>query len=179
MGAALASNIARGISVGMGLILLKRITGLTLKDLKPREQLRRILRIGAPMALGTAFFAMVYWALLKTSVSPLGAHANAALGIGFSALEGCTWPVFHGLSLGTASLAGRYLGAQRPDLARQTFYMALPFATLLGLTASLVFFFAGEALTALFTDDKAVHQAATEYAAILAASQGFSSSGKP
>ncbi|KFI21803.1 MATE family efflux transporter [Nitrosococcus oceani] len=173
VGAALASNLARGISVGLGLLLLKRITGLTLKDLKPRGQLRRILRIGAPMALGTAFFAMVYWALLKTSVSPLGAHANAALGIGFSALEGCTWPLFHGLSLGAASLAGRYLGAQRPDLARQTFYMALPFATLLGLAASLTFFFAGEALTGLFTDDRAVHQAATEYAVILAASQLF------
>ncbi|ADE13820.1 MATE efflux family protein [Nitrosococcus halophilus Nc 4] len=173
VGAALASNIARGIGVGIGLILLKRITGLTFEDLKPRGQLRRIMRIGTPMALGTAFFAIVYWGLLKTSVSPLGTHVNAALGIGFSALEGCTWPLFHGLSLGAASLAGRYLGARRPDLARRTFHMALPLATLLGLAASLIFFFAGEALTALFTDDIAVHRAATEYAVILAASQLF------
>lgn len=173
VGAALASNIARGIGTGIGLLLLKQITGLTFEDLKPRGQLRRILRIGTPMALGTAFFAIVYWALLKTSVSPLGTHVNAALGIGFSALEGCTWPVFHGLSLGAASLAGRHLGARRPDLARQIFYTALPLATLLGLAASLTFFFAGEFLTALFTDDIAVHRAATEYAVILAASQLF------
>lgn len=173
VGAALASTLSRGVGTGIGLFLLTRMTGVRLKDLKPRGQLGRILRVGTPMALGTAFFAMVYWGLLKTSVSPLGTHVNAALGIGFSALEGCTWPVFHGLSLGAASLAGRYLGADRPDLARQTFYTALPFATLLGVAASFIFFFAGETLTALFTDDVAVHQAATEYATILAASQLF------
>jgi multidrug resistance protein, MATE family len=173
VGAALASNIARGIGTGIGLLLLIQITGFTFTDLKLQGQLRRILRIGTPMALGTAFFALVYWGLLKTSVSPLGTHINAALGIGFSALEGCTWPLFHGLSLGAASLAGRHLGANRPDRAQQVFYTALPLTTGLGLIASLMFFFAGEALTALFTHDPIVHQAATEYAVILAGSQLF------
>jgi MATE family multidrug resistance protein len=125
------------------------------------------------MAIGTACFALVYWGLLKTSVSPLGAHVNAALGIGFSALEGFAWPLFHGLSLGVASLVGRYLGAGRPDLARQAFLTAIPLSTFLGMTASIVFFFGGETLTAYFTQDPAVHQAATEYAVILAASQLF------
>lgn len=172
-GAALASNLARGAATAIGLWQLKTITGLKFVDLKPRGQLRRIIRIGAPMAVGTAFFALVYWGLLKTSVSPLGAPVNAALGIGFSALEGFTWPLFHGVSLAVASLVGRHLGAGRPDLARAAFSIAVPISTLLGVIASVVFFFGGAALTARFTEDPSVHQAATEYAVILAASQLF------
>lgn len=173
VGAALASNIARGIATTIGVVQLRTIMALRLKDLKPRGELRRIVRIGAPMALGTAIFAIVYWALLKSSVSPLGAHVNAGLGIGFSALESITWPIFHGVSLGVASLVGRHLGAGRPDLARRTLLTAVPLSTALGLAASIVFYFAGARLTGLFADDPAVHRAATEYAVILAGSQLF------
>ena len=69
------------------------------------------------MGLGVAAYALTYWGILATTVSPLGPHVNAALGIGFSALEGVTWPAFHGFSLAIASLVGRSLGAKRPDLA--------------------------------------------------------------
>lgn len=173
VGAALASNAARGVATALAIVRLRRITGVTLADLRFRGELRRILRIGAPMALGTACFSLVYWGLLKTSVSPLGPHVNAALGIGFAALEGFTWPIFHGISLGVASLVGRHLGAARPDLAKQALRSAVPVASLLGVLATASFFFAGDSLTALFTDDPAVHRAATEYAVILAASQLF------
>ena len=81
--------------------------------------------------------------MLFTSISPLGPHVNAALGIGFSALEGFTWPCFYGLSLATASLVGRYLGAGRPDLARSTVRLALPLATILGLVATAAFALGG------------------------------------
>ncbi len=170
-GAALAANLSRAAAVVIGLQQLGALTGLRFRDVRRHGQSARILRIGAPMAVGTAFFALVYWGLLKTTVSPLGPHVNAALGIGFSALETMTWPVFHGLALATASLVGRSLGAGRPELARQALHTALPIATLLGVTASLVFYWAGAPLTGWFTDDPLVHAAATEYAQILAASQ--------
>ena len=172
-GAALASNIARGVATLLGLMLLVRETGLTIKELRLAGQLGRVLRIGAPMAAGTALYAGVYWAMLKTSISPLGPHVNAALGIGFSALESFSWPVFHGVSLGVASLVGRHLGASRPDLAQLTLRRAVPLSTACGIVASLIFYFFGEPLTALFTDDPRVHASATEYAVILAASQLF------
>ena len=116
VGAALASNAARGVASALGIWQLRRDLGLRSAHLRARGEFKRILRIGAPMALGTALFAGVYWGLLKTTVSPLGAHVNAALGIGFSALEGFTWPLFHGIALASASLVGRALGAERPDL---------------------------------------------------------------
>ena len=173
VGAALASNLSRAIASAIGLWLLRRATGVGLADLRFTPVLGRVLRVGLPMALGVATYALVYWAVLKTAVSPLGPHVNAALGIGFSALEGVTWPIFHGLSLAVASLVGRFLGAKRPDLAKDAIRRALPASLAVGAVASLVFWRSGAFLTRLFTEDPAVHQAATDYAVILAASQLF------
>jgi MATE family multidrug resistance protein len=170
-GAGLAANLSRAVPTAIGLFLLIRLTGLRRGHIGWHGELLRILRIGAPMAFGTAFFALVYWALLKTVVSPLGPHVNAALGIGFSGLESLTWPVFHGLSLGVASQVGRCLGAARPDLAKQAVRTSVPAAAVLGLLGSALFFFGAERLTALFTQDAQVHRAAIDYALILAASQ--------
>ena len=155
VGAALASNAARGVASALGIWQLRRDLGLRSAHLCARGELKRILRIGAPMALGTALFAGVYWGLLKTTVSPLGAHVNAALGIGFSALEGFTWPLFHGIALASASLVGRALGAQRPDLAQRALRTAFPVSTVLGIAATAAFYFGAGPLTGLFTDDDA------------------------
>ena len=170
-GAALASNLARAVATAAGLLLLARIVGLRFRDVRLSPELVRVMRIGSPIALGVAAYSLVYWAMLKTSVSPLGPEVNAALGIGFSGLEGVTWPIFHGLSLAVASLVGRHLGAGRRDLARATVRLALWPATIGGVIASLSFYYGGEWLTGLFTADPAVHAAATEYAIILAFSQ--------
>ena len=172
-GAALASNTSRAVATALGLVMLRRMTGLRLSDIRITPALRRVLRVGYPMALGVAAYAIVYWVVVKTSVSPLGPHVNAALGIGFNALEGVTWPLFHGLSLAVASLVGRYLGAGRQDLAKGTIRLALPITLAAGGLSSLIFWLAGPFLTGLFTNDAAVHAAASEYAVILAASQLF------
>jgi MATE family multidrug resistance protein len=111
--------------------------------------------------------------LLYVAISPLGPEVNAALGIGFSALESISWPAFHGISLALASLIGRSLGAGRQDEAWRAIRLTLPWFTGLGLLVSLTFFLAGEWLTGLFTSDPIVHQAAHQYAFILAFSQLF------
>ncbi|MFO0723453.1 MAG: MATE family efflux transporter [Myxococcota bacterium] len=173
VGAALAANLTRAIASAIGFWHLAKMTGLQRSDLRIGQDFSRILRIGAPMAFGTVAYSLVYWAMLKTSISPLGPNVNAALGIGFSALEGFTWPCFHGVSLATASFVGRFLGAGRPDLAKRAIKSAVPIVSALGLAAALAFALAGRALTAIFTDDPAVHEAATTYALALSASQLF------
>ncbi len=170
VGAAVASTASRFVATAIGYVALVKIIGLRASDVRPAG-LRRVTRIGLPITLNTLLYAGVYWMLLKTSVSPLGPTVNAALGIGFSALEGFTWPVFHGVSLGAASLVGRQLGAQDKVAAWRTVRLALPITTALGVAASLAFYFAGEPLTDLFTDDPDVHAAAIEYATILAWTQ--------
>ncbi len=172
-GAALASNVSRAATTSVGLWWLARASGLRPADLLDLTALGRVLRIGTPMGLGTVLYALVYWALLETSISPLGPHVNAALGIGFSALEGVSWPCFHGVSLATASLVGRALGAGDPAAARTAIRRAFPILSGLGLAAGAIFYFAAVPLTGLFAADERVHAAAIEYATILAASQVF------
>ncbi len=172
-GAALASNLSRAVSTGIALWVLVRRVGLRWEDLGQWALLEKVCGLGLPVTVGVATYALVYWGMLKTSISPLGPHVNAALGIGFSALEGFVWPVFHGLSLAVGSFVGRHLGAGRPDLARAVVRRAVPLATALGLAASVVFVVGGRLLTGLFTDDPRVHEAATTYALLLAASQPF------
>jgi len=170
-GAALASNASRAVATAIGLAWLKESTGLRWGDIRPSPELRRVLKVGSPVAGGVLTYALVYWALLYFVVSPLGPHINAALGIGFSALESVTWPAFHGVSLAVASVVGRSLGAGRPEEARRAVKLALPLITGMGITASLTFWLGGSFLTGLFTEDPRVHEAATQYAMLLAVSQ--------
>jgi len=172
-GLAVASGVSRLIATSIGLIALGRSVELAPGDLIPGEALQRIARVGTPMAANTAFYALVYWALLRTSISPLGPAVNAALGIGFSALEGFTWPLFHGLSLAVASLVGRALGAGRPELARQAIRTGLPLTTGAGIAAAAAFWFLSEPLCGAFTQDPEVLAQAVLYARVLAFSQLF------
>ncbi|MGH8556220.1 MAG: MATE family efflux transporter [Methylococcales bacterium] len=172
-GAAIATGISRGVAVAIGFYVLWWQFQPRPRDFWPDNSLRRIIHIGLPLSWGVALFALVYWALLKYAVSPLGPAVNAALGIGFSALEGFTWPVFWGLSMGVASLIGRYLGAGQLDQAKRTIRLAFPLMSMLGLSAVLIFWFGAESLCGIFSDDPAVLREAILYARILAFSQLF------
>lgn len=171
VGAAYASNASRLLSTGLGLWLLARHTGLRWQDIRPNVELPKVLKIGVPAFLGVFLYAAVYWVMLRTSISPLGPEVNAALGIGFSALEGVTWPCFYGISIALGSLVGRSLGAGRPDQAKRAVKLAAPLLTLAGVAATLAFAFGGHFLTGLFTKDPEVHRQATLYASVLAFSQ--------
>jgi putative MATE family efflux protein len=172
-GAAMATGISEGIAVLLGLFLLSRAAHFDIKAFRLNEYTLCIIRVGLPMCWGTLVFAGVYWALLRWVISPLGPTVNAALGIGFSVLEGFTWPVFWGFSMGIASIVGRSLGAGEIAKAKQAIQLAFRLVTLFGLLASAVFWWGGEALSGMFTNDAKVLQQAVLYAQVLAFSQLF------
>lgn len=172
-GASLATGVSRVVAVAVGLWAIARLTGLRASDLRIDPTLRRVTRIGLPIALNTGAYALVYALLLRWAVSPLGPEVNAALGVGFSALESFTWPAFLGVSLGVASVVGRRLGAGEPEQAQAAVRLALPLSVGAGLVAALSFWFGAEPLCALFTEDPAVLREAVIYAQVLAFSQVF------
>jgi MATE family multidrug resistance protein len=173
VGAALASNASRAVSTGLGLWILLRRVELRREHLLGTSQTLRISRVGLPMALSTASYAGVWVLLLYFAISPLGPEINAALGIGFSALESISWPAFHGIALALASIVGRAMGAGRTEDAWKGIRLTLPWISALGLAVALTFGLAGGWLTSWFTSDPVVHMAASEYAYILAFSQIF------
>lgn len=172
-GAAMATGISEGIAVLMGLFLLSRAKGFDHKTFRLNKNALRIIKVGLPMCWGTLVYAGVYWALLRWVISPLGPAVNAALGIGFSVLEGFTWPVFWGFSMGIASIVGRCLGAGEIGKAKQAIRLAFRLVSLFGLLASAVFWWGGKVLSGMFTNDAEVLRQAVLYAQVLAFSQLF------
>lgn len=172
-GTALATVLARTVATGLGLYLLAQALELRRSDLQrdPPAAYGRMLRIGAPVATNTLAYAAVYWALLHAAISPLGDAVNAALGVGFSALEGVSYPIFLGLSQAVASIVGRRLGAGQPDEAARGARLALPWMLGAGVTAGLVFHLGADPICAVFTHDPAVLAEARVYARTLAWSQ--------
>lgn len=173
MGASLATGASRVFSVAAAWWVVARLTGLRLSDLRLDRTLSRVARVGLPIGLNTLAYALVYFALLSVAVSPLGPTVNAALGVGFSALESFTWPAFLGVSVGLASVVGRRLGAGEPEQARRAVLLALPLSVGAGLAAAGAFWFAARPLCGLFTEDPAVLEASVVYARALAFSQLF------
>jgi len=172
-GAAMATGISQAVALSIGLFVLSRTKSFDYGSFRLNYHALRILKVGLPMCWGTFVFAGVYWALLRWVISPLGPAVNAALGIGFSVLEGFTWPVFWGFSMGIASIVGRALGAGELLMAKHAIHLAFRLVTLFGLLASAVFWWGGEVLSRIFTNDKAVLQQAVLYAQVLAFSQLF------
>ncbi len=172
-GSALATCVSRGLTMIIGFRVLWKEIGWTASDLRLGDTAVRLARIGLPITLNTLAYAWVYWALLALAISPLGPTVNAALGIGFSALEGFTWPLFNGLSLAVASIVGRRLGAGQPEEAVRAVRLAFPMSTALGIAVGLVFWFGAVPLCSVFTNDPRVLDAAVVYARTLAMSQLF------
>lgn len=173
-GAALATGVARSSCVFLGLYLLQRETGVGWKHLRGPgilAQRPRIFKVGWPITVNTLLYALVYWAVLRVSVSPLGPQVNAALGIGFSALEGVSYPSYLGLSLAIASLVSRNLGAKEPAQAWRAARMALPLSLGIGLIAACIFGFLAEPICSPFSHDPEVLAIAVGYAHALAFSQ--------
>ena len=169
-GAAMASGLSRGITSAMGVYLIVKKHSITWKL---DELAGKIIRVGSPMAVGTLMYALVYWGLMRWTISPLGPEVNAALGIGFSALEGVSWPLYAGVMMAVSSLIGRQLGANDIQGTKDTIRLAIPMATGLGLICSLIFWFGADFLCGFFTPDAAVLKEAILYAQILAFSQVF------
>ncbi len=170
-GAAAATGIARTLCVGIGVWLLASHTGLRRQDLRWGRHIPRITRLGLPITTNILFYALVYWALLRVAISPLGPEVNAALGIGFSALEGVSYPCYLGVSLALSSIVSRRLGAGQPEQARRAGVLALPLSLGLGAAISAAFWLLPGALCAPFTRDPVVLALAVGYAQSLAFSQ--------
>jgi multidrug resistance protein, MATE family len=174
-GAAYATGTSRLLAVLLGLWLLKQELQVKLfTGRRPQRALWfEILRLSAPMSLSIALYAGVYWAVLGLVLSQLPDEVKAGLAIGFQVFEGISYPLFLGLSIATAALIGRALGAGRPDLALLVLTRARRAAIGLAMLFTLSFLVLAEVVAARFAADEDVLREAVLYVRILAYSQFF------
>jgi len=171
-GAAWATGISRGVSAGLGML------GLALWYRLPMERrridwgvVRRMLAIGAPMALSAAGYAVVFIAVLKTSVEALGRDVQAGLGVGFNGIEALSYCGLMGPAIAAASIVGRRLGAGDPAGAREGMRACLGMSLAISGIATTLFFVAPRWLASAFAHEPAVLDEAALYLRVVAWTQ--------
>lgn len=164
-GAALATVLAQGISVALSLLLIRR-KGLpfafTLGDIRfePRHT-RRILRLGAPMALQDVLVSVSFLAIAAI-VNSLGVIASAGVGVaeklcGFIMLA----PSSFGQSL--SAFVAQNIGAEKRDRAKRAMLYGMGASLCCGVVLAWLSFFHGDLLAGLFARDGEVIGAAADY----------------
>jgi len=171
-GAALATVGAKAAAASVALAALCSPKGeirLIRREMKPdRDDLRRIVRIGLPTALGSSMM-QVGFLLMSRNVLVYGSQAMAAYGIG-NKINGLISMPSNAMGSATATITALNIGAGRPDRAQK--------GCRLSICCSVCFLFLGglvisrppvaRALTGIFSDDAEVVTMASDFLALMA-----------
>jgi putative MATE family efflux protein len=173
-GAAIATTIAVVAGCGtIGHLMLKGKIGFATRmpfRLRPDgPAMRRITRIGLPIASQQLVFVLVYWFLIGF-VHRFGETAGAAMGIG-NRMESLSYMTCSGFAVAASTLVGQNLGAKKPDRAARCAWGATGLGVGLTLVFSVLFLGIPEWIASVFSDNPEVKAIAVDYLRILGLSQ--------
>ncbi len=171
-GAAWATGISRAVGAALGTLGLARWFDLPL--LRHRldwKEVRRMLAIGAPMMVSASGYALVFLAVLKTSVAHLGRDVQAGLGVGFNGVESLSYCGLMGPAIAAASIVGRKLGAGDIAGARAGMRACMWMSLAISSVTTLLFLTIPRLLASGFTDDASVLNEAVLYLQVVGFSQ--------
>lgn len=158
-GAAYATNIGRGIGVAYQLFVLftgKSVVSINIRSLLPDMTI--ILKILQVSAGGTGQFIIssASWIFLMRMMSEFGEGAVAGYTIAIRVLIFTILPAW-GLANAAATLVGQNLGAQQPERASKSVWVASLYnAVFLGLVSVVYFVFAKPIIATFTTDPQAL-----------------------
>lgn len=130
------------------------------------RMMRRIMRIGYPIAFNGVMFCLSYMVLTRV-ITDFGNTPLAALGLGHR-IEGLSYNTAVGFSFAAATLVGQNLGARRPKTAEKSAWLCILYISLILGSLSIIFYVWGDHLIALFINDPAVIKEGAEYLKIIA-----------
>ncbi len=152
------AGVALGTAIGEGLggllalaALIRGRAGLRLKaaNLIPeRTRLARIVRISLP-TLGETSAGILGQVWFLALVNRLGAISTAAHGVAIKC-ESISYLMVGGFASPAGILAGQYLGANRPDLAKKAANYCWALGNLLLAAMGILLFFANEPMFRIF-----------------------------
>ena len=158
LGAALGTTISQGVSVLVGVFVMKRHPmglGLSKASFVPSGSLiREILGVGIPIAVQDAFIQISF--LIITMIANLrGVTDAAAVGI-VEKIISFLFLVPSSLLSAVSALSAQNLGADTRKRARAYLYDAIKTAVFFGLSVSLLIQVMAPRFVGLFTSDEAV-----------------------
>jgi Na+-driven multidrug efflux pump len=163
-GAAVATNIGRGIGVLVQVIVLLRggkHIRVDLSQVRVRMDVMKKIVETSLGGIGQMLIAMTSWIFLVRIVSSFGSEAVAGYTIAVRIFVFTLMPSW-GLSSAASTLVGQNLGAKRPDRAeRAVWATGIVNMVVLGLI-SLVYIFMNETLVRIFTDEPGVVKTGSE-----------------
>ncbi len=171
-GAALATLLAKAVPAAVAFILLSRPDKDVYLDRKcmkvQKENLKLILRIGLPTALGGSSMQFGFL-LMSRNVFAYGSQAMAAYGIG-NKLNGLITMPINGVGSAVSTIVGQNMGAGQSERAEKAYRMAMnmgvAFLFVGGMILSRDFLSTG--LVKIFSDDPEVIAMAAEFLSIMA-----------
>ncbi len=163
-GAAIATNIGRGVGVAMQLFVLLR-GGKHIKVLASQlhvhaEVMWRLIRVSLG-GIGQFVIATSSWIGLVRIMSTFGAEALAGYTIAVRIIIFTFLPAW-GLSNAAATLVGQNLGAKQPERAERSVWLTGLATMCFMLVVSLVYIFGNEMLVRIFTNETPVVVAGAE-----------------
>ncbi len=168
-GAAIASNIGRGIGVATQVWVLVR-GGKHIKITWGQfywnaKIVLNIIRTSLG-GVGQMIVAMTSWIFLMRILSDVGSEAVAGSTIALRIMLFTLMPAW-GLSNAAATLVGQNLGAGNPQRAESSVWKIGVYNMIFLVTVSLVYFFFNHQLMGIFTDDAQVIEIGGEWLQIL------------
>jgi len=168
-GAAVATTIGRGIGVLIQIFLLfrggKHIRVLGSHIYWHGKSILKILRTSIG-GIGQMIIAMTSWIFIVRMLAEFGSHVVAGATIAIRIMMFSMMPAW-GLSNAVATLVGQNLGAKKPDRAERSVWVA-GFWTMLFLgVVAVIFYFYGESLVFIFSDNRGVTAVGGEWLRIV------------
>ncbi|MDX1752290.1 MAG: MATE family efflux transporter [Salinimicrobium sediminis] len=168
-GAAIATNIGRGVGVLFQLWILfrggKHIKVL-LSQIKWHVKDMAIIFKTSLGGVGQMIIAMTSWIFLMRILAGVGSEAVAGATIALRIMMFTMMPAF-GLSNAAATLVGQNLGAKDPKRAEEAIWKIGIYTMIFLVGVSFVYFFYNEKLMIIFTDDARVIEIGGEWLKIL------------
>ncbi len=174
-GAALATVIARGVTLIASLIFLHFRLGMLCFNRPPfsivLSSWQRILQVGIPAA-ATNMITPISMGLITGLIASYGPATVAGFGVA-SRVESFSLIVLMALSASISPFVGQNWGAQEYRRVRQALYLSFGFCLIWGLLITGVLAGFAAEIAALFNSNRTVIQVAARYLYIVPLSYGF------
>ncbi|MFT6826844.1 MAG: putative MATE family efflux protein [Roseivirga sp.] len=174
-GAAIATNIGRGVALIGQLVILflgKSRIKVGFKDFVFRAQIMWNLIKVSLGGIGQFLIATSSWVFLTRIMSEFGSEVLAGYGIAIRVMMFSMMPAW-GMSNAAATLVGQNLGAKQPERAEQSVWKTGKYNAIFMLSVSVLYLLFASTIVSWFKNEAAVIEAGTLCLQVIAAGYVF------